>query len=288
MKVLSVREPFASLIAQGLKKYETRSYNTKYRGEIYIHVSLNKSNLNDNNLQFIKQSAFGCIICRAKLVDSIYITEDFISDLKKNNYNEYLYGDYSVGRYAWVLEDVQCVTPIALKGELGLWNYYTMDEVMDKMKNVTYGYVDKLGYKYNSFEDFDKKYRLQSYKQLLKSEVGVCFDQVELERFYFKNYCIKTYFIEGIKNEQLQTHTFIAISFQNKYYWFEHAWEKYRGIYEFSCENEMLLNVIKLFKEEYNLCANDDLNVFEYKKPEAGMTLNDYFKWVHLGKPLNV
>lgn len=40
MKALSVKQPFAALIAAGIKKYETRSWATKYRGPLLIHASL--------------------------------------------------------------------------------------------------------------------------------------------------------------------------------------------------------------------------------------------------------
>ena len=39
MKVLSVKEPFATLITNGIKKIETRSWKTNYRGELFIHAS---------------------------------------------------------------------------------------------------------------------------------------------------------------------------------------------------------------------------------------------------------
>ena len=42
MKVLSIKEPFASLIKEGYKKIETRSFKTNYRGEIYVHASIKK------------------------------------------------------------------------------------------------------------------------------------------------------------------------------------------------------------------------------------------------------
>ena len=42
MKVLSLTEPFASLIKEKKKLVETRSWKTKYRGELYIHASLTK------------------------------------------------------------------------------------------------------------------------------------------------------------------------------------------------------------------------------------------------------
>ena len=38
MKVLTVKEPWASLIAYGYKEYEFRSWKTNYRGKILIHA----------------------------------------------------------------------------------------------------------------------------------------------------------------------------------------------------------------------------------------------------------
>ena len=38
MKVLTIKQPWASLIVNGHKKYEFRSWKTKYRGKILIHA----------------------------------------------------------------------------------------------------------------------------------------------------------------------------------------------------------------------------------------------------------
>lgn len=38
MKAITIRQPWASLIALGEKKIETRSWQTKYRGPILIHA----------------------------------------------------------------------------------------------------------------------------------------------------------------------------------------------------------------------------------------------------------
>lgn len=43
MKVISIQEPYASLIKEGYKKIETRSWKTNYRGEILIHASSGKT-----------------------------------------------------------------------------------------------------------------------------------------------------------------------------------------------------------------------------------------------------
>ncbi len=126
MKVLSVKEPFATLLANGIKKIETRSWSTKYRGIIYIHASLKiekYKNTEFNNL--IKNMSFmpGYILCKANLVDCIYMNEEFINKIKENNYTEYLCGDYQEGRYGWVLENVEVIEPIKAKGKLGIWNF---------------------------------------------------------------------------------------------------------------------------------------------------------------------
>ena len=36
---------------------------------------------------------------------------------------EYKCGHYEVGRYAWILEDVEIIEPIKAKGKLGIWNF---------------------------------------------------------------------------------------------------------------------------------------------------------------------
>lgn len=126
MKVLSIKEPWASLIMNGTKKIETRSWKTKYRGEIYIHASLSKAKITKPEVyELIKDMNFKCgyIICKCNLVDCIYMTDEYVNDMKINHYEEYICGHYKVGRYAWIVEDVKVIEPIDAKGKLGLWNY---------------------------------------------------------------------------------------------------------------------------------------------------------------------
>ena len=42
MKVLTIKEPFATLIKNKIKYIETRSWKTNYRGELYIQSSVAK------------------------------------------------------------------------------------------------------------------------------------------------------------------------------------------------------------------------------------------------------
>ena len=41
MKCLTIKQPWASLIIDGYKKYEFRSWKTNYRGKIFIHAGKN-------------------------------------------------------------------------------------------------------------------------------------------------------------------------------------------------------------------------------------------------------
>ena len=50
MKALSIKNPWGQLIAAGIKDIENRTWRTKYRGRIYIHVSgkvVKDTNYND-------------------------------------------------------------------------------------------------------------------------------------------------------------------------------------------------------------------------------------------------
>ena len=124
VRVLSIKEPFASLIKDGKKKIETRSWKTNYRGEIYIHASLTKSKLDERIMELNKlvTPMPGYVLCKCTLKDCVYMDETFIKDIQKNR-KEYLYGNYEAGRYAWIIENVVVIDPFLAKGKLGIWHF---------------------------------------------------------------------------------------------------------------------------------------------------------------------
>ena len=126
MKVLTIKEPFATLIMNEIKHIETRSWKTNYRGEIYIQASISKIKKEIyERKELVKlfenlDMHYGNIICKVYLKDCIYMDEDFIKSI---NHQEYVCGRYEVGRYAWILDNIEIISPIKVKGKLGIWNY---------------------------------------------------------------------------------------------------------------------------------------------------------------------
>lgn len=123
MKAITIKEPWASLIVNGYKKYEFRSWKTNYRGKILIHagMSIEKDmlgNIKDYNIEINK----GAIIGEADLVDCILVNEEFDKELR--NIDKIVYGNNHINNYAWKLENIKKYDkPILIKGKLGLWNY---------------------------------------------------------------------------------------------------------------------------------------------------------------------
>lgn len=89
MKVLSIIEPWATLIKEKKKVIETRSWKTSYRGELYIHASnkkINKSDIHTSKLLELIPNVsmgYGNIICKCRLVDCIYGSKFFRKNSEK-------------------------------------------------------------------------------------------------------------------------------------------------------------------------------------------------------------
>ncbi|MBD0333349.1 MAG: ASCH domain-containing protein [Chitinophagaceae bacterium] len=133
MKTLSLLQPWATLVAIGAKKIETRSWYTGHRGELLIHASSGKAGeLICKEEPFNKYISdfnalpFGAIIGKVTLVDVVRIEQLELSNSRINQLSleERAFGDYTLGRYAWLLEDAtEFEKPIPVKGSLRLWDF---------------------------------------------------------------------------------------------------------------------------------------------------------------------
>ena len=121
MKAITIKEPWASLIVQGFKKYEFRSWKTNYRGKVLIHAGLSKENIDDFN-EYNLDISSGEIIGESYISDCILVDEKF--DKKLKNIDPNVYANNHVGLYAFKLDKIKKYNKkIKIKGKLGLWNY---------------------------------------------------------------------------------------------------------------------------------------------------------------------
>lgn len=229
----------------------------------------------------------GYIICRCKLVDCVYISKEYITKLKNENYEEYLCGDYRKGRYAWLLEEVVPLkNKIYAKGQLGIWNYYNEQEVLNLMKDIQYGWVDKNKQKHEKFTlAFRDLYQLQTPQELIKNKMGICWDQVELERYYLKNnyWDTKSYFIIYYDPNKypMFNHTFLVFKKDNKYYWFENSLKEFKGVFEYQSLKDLLVDVTKKFGKVFLEADYQKENIIikEYQKPKKHLTSPEFYEY---------
>ncbi len=126
VKVLTIQQPFASLIAAELKEYEFRTWKTAYRGEILIHAG--KRTDREAMARFAKyglEYPLGCILAKAVLTDCIRVDQSFRNMLHAKNAAVYagILRDPDWSGYGFHLEHVQRLDPIYVSGKLGLWEY---------------------------------------------------------------------------------------------------------------------------------------------------------------------
>lgn len=155
-RVLTLTQPWATLIALGAKRIETRSWSTDYRGPLAIHAAAGlgpvggldgladlittepfKSALCDlirdtrPNWVTTERLPRGAIVAVCSLIackpmpDSVLHSGWAIGlDEWDLTDQERAFGDYSAGRYAWLLANVRALPePIPARGALGLWTW---------------------------------------------------------------------------------------------------------------------------------------------------------------------
>lgn len=126
MKAITIKQPFASLIAAGLKDYEFRTWKTGYRGEILIHAGKSIDQEAMKKFECYELDCpTGCIIAKAMLSDCVRITDSVRQELRNKNYLVYsgTTENPDWDGYGFKLENVEKLEPISVNGMLGLWDY---------------------------------------------------------------------------------------------------------------------------------------------------------------------
>lgn len=165
MKFLTIRQPWASLIAVGAKQIETRPFSTKYRGPLAIHAGKAQPSRDlvrmgqwltrwdygegryvlSDGLGKWGALPLGAVVAVCDLIDVVPI----IGHKAIHQYDEppvpcidahpgslthwwhhdagftdvtdqFPFGDFTPGRFAWLLGNVRPIDPVPMKGAQGL------------------------------------------------------------------------------------------------------------------------------------------------------------------------
>lgn len=133
MKTITIKQPWATLIIQGDKRFEFRSWKTSYRGDLLIHAGkgIDKEAMKRLKKYIPEDMPLGKIIGKVKLVDCIKMSPEFKEMLLKENNEIYTKSSFQEN-YGWQVENVEVFNhPIPVKGQLSLWKY-EVEEFNDK------------------------------------------------------------------------------------------------------------------------------------------------------------
>ena len=137
MKALTLTQPWATLVAIGAMRIETRSWSTAYRGPLAIHAAKGfprwarrfttlpecyEAVRNNYTMRLNDAAAYplGQVIATCRLV-AVKRTEAVRDALTTR---ELALGDFGDFRFAWELADVvELPEPVTAKGALKLWEW---------------------------------------------------------------------------------------------------------------------------------------------------------------------
>lgn len=163
MMALTLHQPWAALIAQGTKTIETRSWHTNYRGRLAIHAGKTKVSADECGMEpwrplmateqrgvLREKLSLGAVVAVARLVDvlpivgpdspctyprmlwndttSRYLTIASLNDAggwdSLDVTDQLPFGDFTPGRYGWLLEDIEPLSPpVPARGRQRLWRW---------------------------------------------------------------------------------------------------------------------------------------------------------------------
>jgi hypothetical protein len=142
VKAITLTQPWATLVALGAKRFETRSWRPRHLGPIAIHAARSvpgwvedvaarpvfRRHLGSRTLASLPR---GQVIAVADLLwaestDSVELPELLT---RLGGPDEWEFGDYSPGRWAWFLAGVTPLPePVPARGALGLWEWTPPNE----------------------------------------------------------------------------------------------------------------------------------------------------------------
>lgn len=141
MKTITIKQPWASLICQGIKDIENRTWATKFRGRVLVHAAAKSwrwsqvlSYISDEmawalhkngaSKKWLDSLETGAIIGSVEIVDCVINHASIWAEKSKQAQMGKLVIQQEKTTYNWVLANpIRFPKPIPIKGRLGFWDY---------------------------------------------------------------------------------------------------------------------------------------------------------------------
>lgn len=154
MKAISLWQPWASAVVLKSKRIETRSWSTPYRGWLAIHAAKRMPTASEAALYAtplwqgalhgaaLKELPFGAVVGYCKLVDCVPVEKcermvvkheatgkrepllDALRGEAPSQWTERDMGNFTPGRFAWLLTEIKALPPVPYKGQQGLFQVF--------------------------------------------------------------------------------------------------------------------------------------------------------------------
>ena len=159
----------------------------------------------------------------------------------------------------------------------------TLSNFFDFCRNLEYGWVDTNGRKHHGPNN-SLEYRLQTPSETLSRQIGICWDQTELQRAWFTTHghTATSYLIFYKLEDSWPSHSILVYREGNQYCWFEPMFNNtaiyYCGIHKYNSLSELLnhfrTKFIRNSRDSGFLPPEFDfekLHLYEYSKPVYGI-----------------
>ena len=218
------------------------------------------------------KKSVGMISSREKTIEK----EHLITDR-----GEYNYIRLTNNNFAQLLEIFMIIKEKLLEGDVSK-TYKINESVILESNNEFKNETELLNWMKNNirYEHNDSSWKLKSYEEVLRTKSGDCHDQSLFEYTVFNQQnikCGRLFIIEYYGDEIYNagaTHTICYFIKNNKYYWFENAWDNKRGIHgPYSNLNELKEDIYVNWEFSGK---NDRLYICNLSGVKPGMDLEEY------------
>ncbi len=177
----------------------------------------------------------------------------------------------------------------------------TLLDFFEICRQLEYGWVDHSGVKHHGANN-SPEYFLQTPEEVLNSEIGICWDQTELQRAWFieHGYEVQTFLLFYELNENCwPSHSVLVYREGSKYCWFEPMFNGdnvyYSGIHKYDSLETLLAKLKVKFianAKDLNMLPDeiclDKFSIYEYDRPTFGIDDCEFFRHCLRGRKINL